>query len=362
MSKNGEYKTNTEEDMSMQHENSISFRNLSVTFTLKRKKEITAVKDVSFDVRRGEIFGIVGTSGAGKSTLLRTVNLLQRPTGGQVFVNGEDVTFLRGAALQQLRTNIGMIFQQFNLINAKTVYDNIAFVMKITGKSNGEIRRRTQEVLELVGLSDRAQAYPSKLSGGEKQRVGIARALANNPSILLCDEPTSSLDLENTDIILQLLKEINSKLNITTLIISHEMHVIKKICNRVAVMNRGEVVELGEAFNIFTSPAGEYTKLLVSHTLDMELPEPALHRNARTLKLFYSGDKAHNAVISDAIRQFDVNINILLGKIEYITGKPFGILIIELSGEQENVARAEQYIRTQTCRVEEVEYTVTLDN
>jgi D-methionine transport system ATP-binding protein len=348
--------------MSIQHENSISFRNLSVTFTLKRKKEITAVKDVSFDVRRGEIFGIVGTSGAGKSTLLRTVNLLQRPTGGQVFVNGEDVTFLRGAALQQLRTNIGMIFQQFNLINAKTVYDNIAFVMKITGKSNGEIRRRTQEVLELVGLSDRAQAYPSKLSGGEKQRVGIARALANNPSILLCDEPTSSLDLENTDIILQLLKEINSKLNITTLIISHEMHVIKKICNRVAVMNRGEVVELGEAFNIFTSPAGEYTKLLVSHTLDMELPEPALHRNARILKLFYTGDKAHNAVISDAIRKFDVNINILLGKIEYITGKPFGILIIELSGEQESVARAEQYIRTQTFRVEEVEYTVTLDN
>jgi D-methionine transport system ATP-binding protein len=341
--------------MSIQQENIISFKNVSVTFALK-KKEIRAVKDVSFDVHRGEVFGIVGTSGAGKSTLLRTVNLLQRPTEGQVFVNGADVTFLKGVALQELRTNIGMIFQQFNLINAKTVYDNIAFVMKITGKSKDEIRRRTPEVLELVGLSDRAQAYPSKLSGGEKQRVGIARALANNPYILLCDEPTSSLDLENTNIILQLLKDINRKLNITTVIISHEMHVIKKICNRVAVMNRGELVELGEAFNIFTTPEQEYTKLLVSHTLDMDLPKLSQNKDSKTLKLLYSGARANDAVISDTIRNFDVNINILLGKIEYITGKPFGVLIIELSGKQENVVQAEHYLRRQTCRVEEVEY------
>ncbi|MDR1169760.1 MAG: ATP-binding cassette domain-containing protein [Prevotellaceae bacterium] len=341
--------------MSIQQENIISFKNVSVTFSLK-KKEITAVKDVSFDVHQGEIFGIIGTSGAGKSTLLRTVNLLQRPTEGQVLVNNEDITFLKGAALQELRTNIGMIFQQFNLINAKTVYDNIAFVMKVTGKGKDEIRRRTPEVLELVGLSDRAQAYPSKLSGGEKQRVGIARALANNPYILLCDEPTSSLDLENTNVILQLLKDLNRKLNITTVIISHEMHVIKKICNRVAVMNSGEVIELDEAFNIFTNPEQEYTKSLVSHTLDMDLPKPASNENAKTLKLFYSGNKAHDAVISDTIRKFDVNINILLGKIEYITCKPFGVLVIELSGKQENVAHAEHYIRKQTYRVEEVKY------
>jgi D-methionine transport system ATP-binding protein len=315
------------EEMSIQQENIISFKNVSVTFSSKRK-DTAAVKDVSFDIRKGEIFGIVGTSGAGKSTLLRTINLLQHPTSGRVFVNGEDITFLKGVALQELRTNIGMIFQQFNLINSKTVYDNIAFVMKITGKSKEEIRRRTSEVLELVCLSDKAQSYPAKLSGGEKQRVGIARALANNPYILLCDEPTSSLDLENTNVILQLLKNINRKLNITTVIISHEMHVIKKICNRVAVMNRGEVVELDEAFNVFTTPGQEYTKLLVSHTLDMDLPKLSLHKNSRTLKLLYSGDRANDAVISDTVRNFDVNINILLGKIEYITGKPFGVLVI----------------------------------
>jgi D-methionine transport system ATP-binding protein len=345
--------------MPEQQEHIIAFKNVSVTFP-SGKEDIIAVKDVSFDIRRGEVFGIVGTSGAGKSTLLRTVNLLQKPTGGQVFVNGADVTFLKGDALRKLRTNIGMIFQQFNLIHSKTVYDNIAFVMKIVGRSRDEIRRRVPEVLELVGLSDRAQAYPSKLSGGEKQRVGIARALANNPYVLLCDEPTSSLDLENTNIILQLLKDINRKLNITTVIISHEMHVIKKICNRVAVMNRGEVVELGEAFNVFASPEQEYTKLLVSHTLDMELPQLARNRDSRTLKLLYSGEKANDAVISNTIRKFGVDINILLGKIEYITGKPFGVLIIELSGEQERVSGAERYIRQQTCRVEEVEYNINI--
>jgi D-methionine transport system ATP-binding protein len=339
----------------VQQENIISFKNVSVTFPSKKKEVVVAVKNVSFDIRRGEVFGIVGTSGAGKSTLLRTVNLLQRPTGGRVFVNGNDITSFKGTALRELRTNIGMIFQQFNLINAKTVYENIAFVMKITGKSKDEIRRRTPETLELVGLSDKAQTYPQKLSGGEKQRVGIARALANNPCILLCDEPTSSLDLENTNIILKLLKDINRKLNITTVIISHEMHVIKKICNRVAVMNQGEIIELDEAFNVFATPGQEYTKLLVGHTLDMELPEHAPHRDSKTLKLLYSGEEANNAVISDTARKFDVSINILLGKIEYITGKPFAMLIVELSGEQKRVSGAEHYIRQQTCRVEEIE-------
>jgi D-methionine transport system ATP-binding protein len=346
--------------MSGQQENIISFKNVSVTFPSK-KKDISAVKDISFDIRRGEVFGIVGTSGAGKSTLLRTVNLLQKPTGGQVFVNGADVTFLKGDALRKLRTGIGMIFQQFNLINSKTVYDNIAFVMKIVGKSKEEISRRTQEVLELVGLSHRAQSYPSKLSGGEKQRAGIARALANNPYILLCDEPTSSLDMENTNITLQLLKDINRKLNITTVIISHEMHVIKKICNRVAVMNRGEVIELDEAFNVFTTPEQEYTKLLVSHTLDMELPQLALHKDSKTLKLLYSGERANNAVISDTVWKFGISINILLGKIEYITGKPFGVLIVELSGEPKQMAKAEQYIRQETDKVEEVEYNINIE-
>lgn len=339
------------EIMSDIKEKIISFKNVDVTFPYKGK-DITAVKNVSFDIRKGEVFGIVGTSGAGKSTLLRTINLLQKPTVGQVFVHGKDITSLKGEALRELRTNIGMIFQQFNLINTKTVYNNIAFVMKSTGKSKEEIVRRVPEVLELVGLSDRVHSYPAKLSGGEKQRVGIARALANHPDILLCDEPTSALDLENTNAILKLIKEINQKLGITTVIISHEMHVVKKICNRVAVMNQGEVIELDDVFNVFTTPCQQYTKQLVNHILDLDLPLQTLRKDTVTLKLFYSGEKAGEAVISDTIENFGVRINILLGKIEYITEKPFGVLIVQVSGTSEQVQKAKKYLRERTYDVE----------
>jgi D-methionine transport system ATP-binding protein len=333
----------------------ISFKDLSVVFPYKGK-DIIAVKDVSFDIHKGEIFGIVGTSGAGKSTLLRTINLLQNPTRGQVIINGEDITSLKGETLRKFRTNIGMIFQQFNLINTKTVYNNVAFVMKAVGKTKEEINRRVPEVLELVGLSDRAHSYPSKLSGGEKQRVGIARALANSPYILLCDEPTSALDLENTNAILKLIKEINQTLGITTVIISHEMNVIKKVCHRVAVINYGEVIELDNVFNVFTTPKHEYTKSLVNHTLDLDLPPQVLQcKDFKTLKILYSGDKADEAVISDTIEKFKVRINILHGKIEYITGKPFGVLIVRLIGSQERVKASENYIRERTFSVEEIE-------
>lgn len=332
----------------------ISFRDVSVRFTA-RKKEVAAVRNVTFDIRQGEVFGIIGTSGAGKSTLLRTINRLQTPAGGQVFVRGRDITSLKGAALRELRTNIGMIFQQFNLINTKTVFDNIAFVMKIVGRSRDDIRKRVSEVLELVGLSDRAQFYPSRLSGGEKQRAGIARALANNPYILLCDEPTSALDLETTNEILRLIKEINLKTGITTVIISHEMHVIKKICNRVAVMNHGRVVELDEVFNIFTAPSDDYTKSLIRHSLDMELPDAFLRQDLKTLKLIYSGEKAGDAVISDTIERFHVRINIVLGRIEYIHNQPFGVLVVELSGAVTQVEAAEAYLRAHVSRVEAVD-------
>lgn len=332
----------------------ISFRGVGVTFPGK-EKDIVAVKEVSFDIHQGEVFGIVGTSGAGKSTLLRMINLLQTPTYGQVFINGADITPLKGEALRKFRTNVGMIFQQFNLIHTKTVYNNVAFVMKAVGKTREEINRRVPEVLELVGLSDRAQSYPAKLSGGEKQRVGIARALANNPYILLCDEPTSALDLENTNAILKLIKEINQNLGITTVIISHEMNVIKKVCHRVAVMNRGEVIELDEVFNVFTAPKQEYTKALVNHTLDLELPSQQWQgKGFKTLKILYSGDKADESVISDTIERFKVRINILHGKIEYITGKPFGVLIVRLTGSEEGVKASENYIKERTFSVEEL--------
>jgi D-methionine transport system ATP-binding protein len=227
--------------------------------------------------------------------------------------------------------------------------------MEAIGKKPEEIDRRVPEVLKLVGLTDRANAYPSKLSGGEKQRVGIARALANNPYILLCDEPTSALDLENTNAILNLLKEINENLGITIVIISHEMDVIKKICHRVAVMNGGQIIEINKVFDVFTNPQEAFTQSLVSHTLNFELPE-RLSRNKelKLLKIIYSGEKAEEAVISDTVKKWGVEINILHGKIEYITGKPFGVLIVQITGNPEKVQEAENYLKTRTYRIEAI--------
>jgi len=330
----------------------IKFQNVYVSFPAKGKN-IEAVKNVSFDIKEGEIFGIVGTSGAGKSTLLRTINLLQRPTQGGIFIKGKEITNAKGEELRKLRLEIGMIFQQFNLIHTKTVFDNVAFALKAAGKSKEEIQKRVPEVLELVGLSDKTFVYPSKLSGGQKQRVGIARAISNNPQILLCDEPTSALDLETTNSILDLLKEVNEKLGITTIIISHEMNVIKKICDRVAVMSDGEVLELDNVFNVFTTPKHEFTKSLVNHTINLDLPSRLLHdKDKRILKIVYSGDRAEESVISDTVKTFDVHLNILHGKIEYITNKPFGVLIVQLDGTAANVIKAENYLKERTFKVE----------
>ena len=330
----------------------IEFHNVNVSFPLKGKS-IEAVKKVTFDIKDGEIFGIVGTSGAGKSTLLRTINLLQRPTSGSILIKGNEITTIKGEELRQLRLGIGMIFQQFNLINTKTIFENVAFGLKAAGKSKEEIGKRVPELLELVGLSDRATTYPSKLSGGQKQRVGIARAIANNPQILLCDEPTSALDLETTNSILDLLKEINIKLGITTVIISHEMNVIKQICDRVAVMSDGEVLELDTVFNVFTTPKHAFTKSLVNHTINLDLPTRLLNeKGKRILKIIYSGERAEEAVISDTVKLFNVHLNILHGKIEYITNKPFGVLIVHLDGTSENVNLAEKYLKERTFEME----------
>jgi D-methionine transport system ATP-binding protein len=338
----------------MLSEKIISFERLSVVFSYKGK-DIKAVDNVSLDIYKGEVFGIVGTSGAGKSTLLRTINLLQRPTQGKVIINQKDISGLKGEELRKLRTGIGMIFQQFSLINTKTVYKNIAFAMEAVGKSKEEIDRRVPEVLELVGLSDRAKSYPAKLSGGEKQRVGIARALANNPYILLCDEPTSALDLENTNAILNLLKEINANLGITIVIISHEMDVIKKICNRVAVMSGGRIIETDEVFNVFTHPKEEFTQSLVRYTLNFDLPDRfTKNKNLELLKIVYSGEKAEEAVISDTIQSFGVTINILHGKIEYITNKPFGILIVQITGDSESIKKVESYLASRVHKLEKL--------
>jgi len=315
----------------------VNLKNISVTFKVKGR-EIQAVRDVDLQIHKGEIFGIVGTSGAGKSTLLRTINLLEKPTNGSVFIKGTDITGFKDKDLREVRQGIGMIFQHFNLIHTKTVYDNIAFPMKVSGKSRKEIAERVPELLNLVGLSDKIHAYPSKLSGGQKQRVGIARAVANRPEILLCDEPTSALDLETTKSILDLIKRINEELGITVILISHEMDVIKTVCTRVAVMSSGQVVELNPAYEIFADPANPVTRDFVGYSLNLEIPEKILKKiKGPVIKIKYSGEAALKPVLSDAVRIFKTKINILHGKIEYIDGKPIGILIITVSGKKSEI-------------------------
>ncbi len=330
----------------------VRLENIMVEFKNK-KHTFNAVNNVDLEIQEGEVFGIVGTSGAGKSTLLRTINLLQKPTLGKIWINGEDITSYSGAALRNIRHKIGMIFQHFNLIHTKTVFENIAFPMLISGVSKEIIAQRVPSLLELVGLSDKTNVYPSKLSGGQKQRVGIARALANNPRILLCDEPTSALDLETTNAILELLKNINVQLGITTILITHEMDVIKKICTKVAVMDKGTVVEMGNVYDIFALPKHPFTKKLVAHTLNLELPPRIVENTSGSLiKVVYNGKRDEEPILSDAIRIFGININVLHGKIEYIDEKPLGILILNIDAKASKIEEILAYLRERTASAE----------
>jgi D-methionine transport system ATP-binding protein len=311
----------------------IQLENLSVEFTLRGPpvRTLQAVDRVSLQIHHGEVFGIVGTSGAGKSTLLRVINLLERPSAGRVWLDGEDITDLNGKALRLKRHKVGMIFQHFNLMSNRTVFDNAAFALRVAGKSQTEIAQRVPEILKLVGLEDKAQAYPSQLSGGQKQRVGIARAVANRPAVLLCDEPTSALDLETSAAILELLKEINQRLGITIVLISHEMAVIKKVCDRVAVMDAGKVVEQGSAFEIFATPKADFTRQLVAHTLNLDIPEHLIDNIPGTLlKVLFLGDKAEDSVLSAVAVRFGLSVDILHGKIEYIGNHAMGLLVVRL--------------------------------
>jgi D-methionine transport system ATP-binding protein len=325
---------------------------VSVIFEVGRK-ELLAVKKATLTISAGEVFGIVGTSGAGKSTLLRTINLLQKPASGSVLIDGIDVSRFRGKVLRDLRSSIGMVFQHFNLMYTKTVFDNVAFPLRVLGAKDAQVERRVPELLELVGLTDKAREYPAKLSGGQKQRVGIARALANGPKILLCDEPTSALDLETTYAILDLLEDINRKLGITIVLISHEMAVVKKICTKVAVMSEGEIVESANAYDIFATPIHPVTRALVEHALDLDLPGRLLNDVRGTLvKVLYKGARAEQPVLSDTLRRFAVELNLLHGRIEYIGGAPLGIVLLDVTGERNAVAESIAYLRARTAAVE----------
>ena len=333
----------------------IKLENITVTFS-DGKNKLNAVKNVSLTINKGEVFGIVGLSGAGKSTLVRVINLLQKPSVGRVIIKDKDITKLNSKELRSLRLKIGMIFQHFNLISGKTIYENIEFVLKANNYPKDKRKERIEYLLDLVNLSDKKDTYPANLSGGQKQRVGIARAIANDPEILLCDEATSALDLENTEEILTLLKDIKDKLGITIVFITHEMEVAKKLFNRVAVMSDGEVVEVNDVYSIFSNPQHEVTKSLVSKNSNLSLPE-VVRRDLVKGKLYkvnYIGETSLNPIISDAAKKFNTQISIIHGKIDYIDGKPLGSLLIDIIGDDKEIEKTRAYIEKNAEVYEEV--------
>ena len=322
----------------------IWLKNIKKTYFSGNNK-IEALKGVSLHIEKGKIVGIIGYSGAGKSTLIRCINLLETPTEGEVIVNGKDLTKLSSKELRKCREKIGMIFQHFNLMSRRNVYENVAYPLKGKGLSKAEIKKKAEDLLELVGLSDKISAYPSELSGGQKQRVAIARALANDPEVLLCDEATSALDPETTGSILKLLKEINEKLNLTIVIITHQMEVVKEICEKIAVMEKGEIVEEGNILDIFTAPKADATKKFISTVfhydkiydlLNDETFIKALNKEV-IARISFVGQTTSEAFISKISRNFKVDASILFGNIERIQGIPFGNLIVKLSGAYENI-------------------------
>ena len=322
---------------------------------------VHAVQDVSLEIHDGEIFGIIGFSGAGKSTLVRCINLLERPDSGSVQIDGVELTTLGEKQLREVRTKIGMIFQHFNLMRSRTVYENIDFPLKKSGLTKIQRKEKIQSLLELVGLTDKQDVYPSQLSGGQKQRVAIARALANDPKVLLCDEATSALDPQTTQSILKLLKKVNAELGITIVLITHEMSVVKDICDRVAIMDAGTVIEIGDTVDVFSKPQQTLTKDFIETATNIrkiyELIEEdseltRLRDGEKMILLTYSGTSTGDPLISYLSKVFDVRANIIYGNIDYLKGKPLGKLVVTLSGEPNRIDEALTYINSQGVEVE----------
>jgi D-methionine transport system ATP-binding protein len=323
---------------------------------------VTAVNGIDLNIKEGEIYGIIGYSGAGKSTLIRMLNLLERPTVGDVEVAGRVLSKLNQKELRKARQEIGMIFQHFNLLWSRTVRENIAFPLEIAGVKKADREKRVNELIELVGLEGRGESYPSQLSGGQKQRVGIARALANNPKVLLCDEATSALDPKTTDSILDLLVDINEKLGLTIILITHEMHVIRKICHQVAVMEAGRIVEQGPVREVFRKPKENMTKEFVKQITEPEETVDAItqmladHPNGQIVQLTFVGEEAERPLITQLIRQFDVEVNIVQGKITKIQEGSYGTLFVALNGDQAEIDKAITFIRNKEVEVEVIDH------
>ena len=324
-------------------------------------RTVHAVQDVSLSIGKGEIFGIIGFSGAGKSTLVRCINLLERPTSGSVTVDGKEMTALSARELRQARKKIGMIFQHFNLMPSRTVFGNVAYPLRGSGLSREQIADKVHRLLELVGIGDKAEAYPKQLSGGQKQRVAIARALANDPNVLLCDEATSALDPQTTKAILRLLKNLNEKLGITVVIITHEMAVVKEICDRVAVMEHGRVVEQGEVFNVFADPRQEITRSFIHTTSNLRKIEELIEEDSPVVqlkpgelivRLSYIQRNVSEPLISTVSRKFDIMLNIIFSDIAIVQNAPIGGTVAIISGEREQITQAMQYLSEKNVGVE----------
>ncbi|RCW70178.1 methionine ABC transporter ATP-binding protein [Pseudorhodoferax soli] len=317
---------------------------------------VQALRGIDLEVAAGEVFGIIGRSGAGKSSLVRVINLLNRPTAGQVLVDGREMTTLPEAALRVARREIGIVFQHFNVLSSRTVYDNVALPLEIAGLSDGEIKKRVEPLLDLVGLSALARRHPSQISGGQKQRVGIARALANRPKVLLSDEATSALDPETTRSILGLLRQINQEFGLTIVLITHQMQVIKQVAERVAVIDAGRIVEQGRVIDVFSKPQHATTRSLIEEIVPQELPDSVLARlrtlmgaspagEGQGLRLAFAGDGADQPLLSELVRRFGLDLSILHGQIDEVQGQPFGTLAVFARGAADQLQAGIAHLR-----------------
>ncbi len=335
----------------------IEVKHLSKTFTQKDLK-VDALSDININIEKGDIYGIIGMSGAGKSTLVRCLNYLERPTDGQVIVSGQEMGALSEKELRQARMKIAMIFQSFNLLQQKNTVDNITFPLLIQGTPKKEARARAKELLKTVGLSDKAKSYPSQLSGGQQQRVAIARALACDPNILLCDEATSALDPQTTDQILQLIREINKNMGITVVIITHQMAVIQKVCNRVAIIENGHLVEEGNVADIFAHPKSRAAKELILRDIQGDshgLMDPVDEiTEGKKIRIVFSANSAFEPVVSNMILKFGQPVNILRANTKNVGGVAKGDMILQLPAERDIRLQMEDYLKERGLEIEEV--------
>lgn len=337
----------------------ISFENLSKRYE-KQGQTFVALDNVTFKVNKGDVYGLIGFSGAGKSTLLRMVNALETPTDGKVFVKGVDLTSLNEGKLREVRKGIGMIFQEFNLLETKTVFDNIAIPLVLRHESKQNIKSRVEELLKFVGLEDKAKALPGELSGGQKQRVGIARALATEPEILLCDEATSALDPDTTESILNLLARVNKELNVTILFVTHTIRVVQKLCNRVAILEHGKLVENGSVIDIFSKPKSTIAKRFVETVIPSKIPESIdaelkkYEANYKVIRIFFHAEHATDDVIWQINAKLGVHTNVMFASVTELQGRVLSIITLQLTGNEGDFKKVEDYINSHGIAFEEV--------